>query len=151
MKWIGPLFKNAGGWEAYVSYHNGKWFIDKESPEEINWATNGVKLLPMLQEEYGGGYDHQIRILNNGLLENGLNIEAINSFPFHAPIITAFEYMPGWVTYAADWVKHIHLNMEIAQFLFDKCQNKNIEQSARHKTLKVVNNWAKNNDFVFIR
>lgn len=25
MNWIGPLFINAGGWEAYVSYFDGKW------------------------------------------------------------------------------------------------------------------------------
>lgn len=151
MKWIGPLFTNAGGWEAYVSYHDGKWFIDKDSPIVIEGTESGVKLLPMLQEEYGKGYENQLKILKKGLLKNGQNMEAIESFPFHAPVITAFENMPGWVSYASDWVKHLKLNMEIAQFLFEKCQNKNLEQSARHKTLKVVNNWAKNNDFVFLK
>ena len=151
MKWIGPLFTNAGGWEAYVSYHEGEWFIDKESPIVIEGTKSGVKLLPMLQEDYGKGYENQLKILKKGLLKNGQNMEAVESFPFHVPIITAFESMPGWVSYASDWVKHIKLDMDIAQFLFEKCQNKLFEQSARHKTLKAVNNWAKNKGVTFLR
>lgn len=49
MKWIGSLFKNPGGWEAFVALEEGAWFLDKHSPIEIGIGKSGVMLIPRLQ------------------------------------------------------------------------------------------------------
>jgi len=71
MKWIGPLFTNAGGWSAYVSYFDGEWYIDRVTPIKIGEGKSGVMLLPMMEKGYGDSYEKQIEILETGLVENG--------------------------------------------------------------------------------
>jgi len=151
MKWIGPLFTNAGGWAAYVSYENGAWYLDRDNPIRIGEGKSGTMLLPLMQEDYGQGYQHQIDLLKSGLKSNSQDSELANSFPFHVPVLTSFQHMFGWVKFAADWVQFIEINMERAQILFDACQNKNIDQSSRHKVLKVVNKWSNQEGFTFVR
>jgi hypothetical protein len=151
MKWIGPLFTNAGGWAAYVSYQDGVWYIGHENPTIIGEGKSGMLLLPMMQEGYGENYHHQIELLRAGLKLNFQDPELAVSFPFHVPVLTAFQHMYGWVKIAADWAQYIELNMERAQILFDACQSKIIDQSSRHKVLKVVNKWAKQEGFAFVR
>ena len=151
MKWIGPLFTNAGGWAAYVSYENGIWYIDRDTPTKIGEGRSGTQLLPIMQVGYGESYNHQMAILKDGLCCHSQDPEAASSFPFHLPVLTAFQHMFGWANMAADWVQYIELNMDRAQILFDACQDKAIDQSSRHKALKVVNKWAKQQGFVFVR
>lgn len=88
MKWIGPLFKNAGSWEAFVALEEGKWFVDKDSPVEIGIGKSGVMLLPLLQKGYGEDFETQITILQNGLKSAGQDPTHALQFPFHVPVLT---------------------------------------------------------------
>jgi len=151
MKWIGPLFENAGGWKAFVSFSDGIWYVKNNEPVKIGDGKSGVMLLPILDERYGNGYAHQISVLKEGLSENNQNPEEATGFPFHVPVVVAFKYMPGWVDVASDWVQHLHLNTEVAQEIFDACQKNTLSQAARHKALKVINKWAKEHGFQFVR
>ncbi len=151
MKWIGPLFKNAGGWSAYVSYQDDMWFIDRENPIVIGEGKSGIMLLPMMEEDYGVSYKHQIEILKSSLELNSQDAERADSFPFHVPVLTAFQHMSGWTKIAVNWVQYIELYMDRAQILFDSCQSNNIDHLSRHKTLRFVNRWAKREGFVFVR
>ena len=151
MKWIGPLFENAGGWKAYVSFNDGAWFIDKDDPIKIERGKAGVMLLPMLDAEYGQGYEYQLSLLMKGLKENNQDPDEANRFPFHVPVVTAFKDMPHWVDYASDWLEYLPLTKEIALEIFDACQNKYLPQASRHKALKAINKWSKEHGFVFVR
>jgi hypothetical protein len=111
-----------------------------------------MMLLPILQKGYGENYDHQIALIQSGLKAIGMEEELAYGFPFHVPVLAAFELkMPGWATMAADWVPFIELNNERAQLLFDACQDKAFSQEARHAVLKIVNAWAKQRGFSFVR
>jgi hypothetical protein len=151
MKWIGPLFTNAGGWAAFVSYHNGEWYIDQDNPTKIGEGRSPIMLLPILQKGYGENYDHQIALIQSGLKAIGMEEKLAYGFPFHVPVLAAFELMPHWADMAADWVSFIELNNERAQMLFDACQDKAFSQKARHAVLKIVNAWAKKRGFSFVR
>ena len=152
MKWIGPLFTNAGGWSAFVSYHNGEWCIDKDNPIKIGEGRSGMMLLPILQKGYGENYDHQIALIQSGLKAIGMDENLAYGFPFHVPVLTAFKLiMPHWAGMAADWIPFIEINNERAQLLFDACQDKAFSQKTRHAVLKIVNGWAKQQGFAFVR
>ena len=151
MKWIGPLFENAGGRKAFVAFSDDVWYIKNSEPLKIDAGKPGVMLLPMLDEKYGRGYEYQISILKEGLSENNQNPEEATSFPFHVPVVVAFKDMPGWVDVASDWVQHLQLTTEIAQEIFDACQKKHLSQISRYKALKVINKWAREQGFEFLR
>ncbi|TQV87162.1 hypothetical protein [Aliikangiella coralliicola] len=147
MKWIGPLFTNSGGWSAYVSFENGSWFIDKDNPVKIGDGRSAMLLLPMMEKGYGKNYEHQINILKTGLRDTGLSEDIACSFPFHVPVVYSFDRaMIRWTEMAADWVQYLHLNQELAQKLYDHCQDNKFSQKTRHKVLKVVNSWANENE-----
>jgi len=50
MKWIGPLFTNAGWWFAYVLYSDDEWFIDKDNPIKIGAGKFGIMLLLIMEK-----------------------------------------------------------------------------------------------------
>ncbi|UXD87320.1 hypothetical protein [Thalassolituus hydrocarboniclasticus] len=144
MKWIGPLFTNAGGWSAYVSYSDGEWYIDKDSPIKIGEGKSGLMLLPIMKKGYGESYERQLELLKAGLLENGFESELAESFPFHVPVIFSFEQrMSRWAEMAAEWVPVIELSEESAQLLFDASQDKLFSQRTRQLLQKAVNSWSK--------
>ena len=151
MKWIGPLFKNAGGWEAFVAYENGKWFLDKDSPVEIGAGKSGVMLLPLLQKGYGEDYETQIGILQNGLVENGMEPNLAFKFPFLVPVLTAYKCMPNWCESAVSWLKHIELSQQGALEIFDSCHNQAMNQKVRQDTIKYINEWSKERGFQFAK
>ena len=143
MKWIGPLFINAGGWPAYVALHNGDWYINKDNPILISEENSGTLLLPLMEEDYGENYNHQIALLKNDLAKINLNENEAYSFPFHVPVIEAFKHkLSHWAEMSVDWVPFIELNNERAQLLYIACQDKIFSQNTRHKVLKVVIKWA---------
>ena len=67
MNWIGPLFTNAAGWSAYVSYKDGVWYVDKENPIKIGEGKSGMMLLPIMEKGYGENYEYQLSLLREGL------------------------------------------------------------------------------------
>lgn len=151
MKWIGPLFTNAGGWSAYVSYFEGEWYIDKEYPIKIGEGKSGLMLLPMMEKGYGENYKNQLEILQRGLSEYGLNSELAGTFPFHIPIIFPFENsMLRWAEMAVDWIPNIELSEESAQLLFNASQDKKYSQRTRQLLVKYVNKWSKERGFQFV-
>ncbi|MEZ9526339.1 hypothetical protein [Enterovibrio norvegicus] len=152
MKWIGPLFTNAGGWSAYVSYFDGEWYIDKENPKKIGEGKSGLMLLPIMEKGYGEDYETQLELLRAGLTENGFNSELAETFPFHIPVIFSFEQrMSSWVEMAVEWIPNIELSEESAQLLFEASQDKLYNQRTRQLLQKVVNSWSKERGFQFVR
>mgnify|MGYP000143708238 CR=1 FL=1 len=152
MKWIGPLFTNAGGWSAYVSYFDGEWYIDRDTPIKIGEGKSGVMLLPMMEKEYGDSYEKQIEILETGLVENGFEASIAHTFPFHVPVIFPFEKrMARWAEMAAEWVPYIDLCEESAQLLFDMSQDKIVSQRARQLLQKTVNRWSSERGYLLVR
>lgn len=151
MEWIGPLFKNAGGWGAFVSIEGGKWFVDKDSPIEIGVGKSGFVLLPLLQKEYGGDFEKQISILQKGLISTGEDPRLAYQFPFHVPVLTAYKYMPNWCDSAVNWLVDIQLTREQAMEIFDACHTPAISQSVRQATIKYINKWSKERGFQFAR
>lgn len=151
MKWIGPLFKNAGGWEAFVAFEKGTWFVDKSSPIKIGEGKSGVMLLPLLQKGYGENFKTQIEILQKGLASVGQNPEFAYQFPFHVPVLTAYKYMPNWCNSAVDWLVDIQLSKEHAMEIFDACHTSVISQGVRKATIKHINKWSKERGFQLAR
>lgn len=152
MKWIGPLFTNAGGWSADVSYFNGVWYINKEDPIRIGEGKSGLMLLPMMEKGYGESYEHQLSLLKAGLTENGFEPDLAETFPFHIPVLFSFEQrMSRWAEMAAEWVPNIELSQESAQLLFDASQDKIFSQHTRQLLQKAVNSWSKEQGFQFVR
>ncbi len=151
MKWIGPLFKNAGGWEAFVALEEGRWFVDKESPVEIGMGKSGVMLLPLLQKEHGENFEAQVAILQKGLKSAGQDPKHALQFPFHVPVLTAYKLMPNWCESAVNWLGDIHLSREQALEIFDACHTPEISQVVRQKTIKFINKWSSERGFKFAR
>jgi hypothetical protein len=152
MKWIGPLFTNAGGWSAYVSYNGGVWYIDKENPIKIGEGKSGLMLLPIMEKGYGESIENQILLLKTGLSKNGFNTELVVSFPFHVPVVYSFKHrMVRWAEMAASWVPHIKLSDEAAQILFDASQDKIYSQHTRQVLQRTVNSWSQERGFLFVR
>lgn len=152
MKWIGPIFTNAGGWSAYVSYFNGDWYIDKENPIKIGEGKSGLMLLPIMEKGYGESYGHQLELLRLGLTENGLKPNLAETFPFHIPVIFSFEQrMSRWTEMAAEWIPNIELSENTAQMLFNASQDKAFSQRTRQLVKKAVNSWSKERGFQFVR
>ncbi len=151
MKWIGPLFKSAGGWEAYVAFSDGAWYVDNESPVKIGEGKSGIMLLPILQEGYGQDYATQIELLKSGLAENGMDPEIAYSFPFVVPVLTAYRSMPNWANFAVKWLPDIKLEKESAVVIFDACHSTVLAQGVRQATIKYINKWSSENGFQFSR
>lgn len=152
MKWIGPLFSNAGGWSAYVSYADGEWYIDKEDPIKIGEGKSGLMLLPIMDKVCGESYENQLKLLKTGLIENGFKPELAKTFPFHVPVIFSFEQrMSRWAEMAAEWVPYIELSKESAHLLFDASRDKIFSQRTRQILQKAVNSWSKERGFQFVR
>ena len=151
MKWIGPIFKNAGGWEAFVAYESGVWYLDKENPIEIGKSKSAVMLLPILQKGYGEDFSTQIDILQNGLENNGQNPELAYEFPFYVPVLAAYKTMPNWANFAIDWLPNLKLDRESALEIFDACHGYGIDQKVRQKTISFINSWSKERGFQFAR
>ena len=135
-----------------MNHAENEWFIDKNKPIKIGEGKSGLMLLPMLEKDYGGGYENQIGILESGLVECGLKSEMAHSFPFHVPVVFPFKYRrSGWAEEAVDWLPRIVLTNETAQLLFDASQDKIFSQRARQKLKKVVNVWSAERGFCFVR
>ena len=151
MKWIGPLFTNAGGWKAFVAFEQGKWFVDKDSPIEIGTGKSGVMLLPLLQKGYGESFETQITLLEKGLKSEGQDPKYALQFPFHVPVLTAYKHMPNWCDSAVNWLGYIHLSREHAMEIFDACHTQAISQGVRQTTIKYINKWSNERGFQFAR
>ncbi len=151
MKWIGPLFRNAGGWEAFVAYENDRWYVDKENTVEIDSDKSGVMLLPMLQKGYGEDYSTQIEILQNGLSRNGQDPDLAYGFPFGVPVLVAYKTMQNWTSEAVNWLPDIELDRDSALAIFDACYYGGINQSVRQKTISFINKWSNQKGYQFTR
>ena len=132
MKWIGPLFRNDGGWDAFVAYEDGLWYIDKDEPIEVGKGKSGIMLLPILQKGYGENYSTQIAI-------------------FSVPVLTAYKTMPNWSSDAVSWLEDIVNDKEIALEIYDACYSSVTNQSVRQKTVSFINRWSKERGFQFVR
>ena len=152
MNWIGPLFTNAAGWSAYVSYKDGVWYVDKENPIKIGEGKSGMMLLPIMEKGYGENYEYQLSLLREGLESIGIDPDIAKSFPFHVPVLFAFKHRwDHWADMATDWINHIELNHERAKILFDSCQDKVFSQRTRQVVLKFVNSWTREQGYCLLR
>ncbi|MDG9667765.1 hypothetical protein ONV78_08485 [Hahella sp. CR1] len=152
MQWIGPLFTNAAGWKAYVSFAEGKWYIKHDGSLEIGKGRSGLMLLPILEKGYGECYQHQIDLLKRGLRESGLDEACAETFPFKVPVLFPFQHhMSNWADDASDWLWDIELTHAEAELLFAASQNKQFRQKTRHRLRQRVNAWTAQQGVCFVR
>ena len=151
MKWIGPLFRNGGGWDAFVAYEDGLWYVDKDEPIEVGKGKSGIMLLPILQKGYGENYSTQIVILRQGLESHSQNPDLAYEFPFSVPVLTAYKIMPNWSSDAVSWLEYIVTDKEIALEIYDACYSSVTNQSVRQKTVRFINRWSNERGFQFVR
>lgn len=108
-------------------------------------------LLPFMAAGYGGSYETAMCMLRSALEQSGLSADWAETFPFHVPVLHAFQLGGGWTEPAVDWLPHLELTESQAYLVFVACQNRAISQKVRHTALAHIHRWEEAHGLRFIR
>lgn len=147
-----PIFRNAGGTDAILGVDDsGAWYVFPHEPVRADSHQGALFLLPLMQDGYGGTLNVARARIIASLSDASLPASLESGFPYHAPVVLAFESMPRWTAWAARWLSDLELSDDDAYAVFAACSKPAIPQGARHTALRRVHQWEKSRGYSFVK
>lgn len=151
--WLAPLFTNAGGADVTVGVtSDDRWFLTFDSVIPLTPDTIHPALLPLLQDGFGGGFHTVHELVCDRLVSAGLCSASVDTFPFLAPVRTAFSGSSAfWVDLAAEWLGYVSYEEPFARTLLTLTDDKALSQDVRHLIRRHLHEWEAENGLSLVR
>lgn len=151
MNWLPKLYTNAGGWDVVVGVSDsGDWYLKLDTPTLIGTGNTGMALLPLMEPGYGG----ELEYVKDMIKQMAATVDQLidtSTFPYHAPVETALNDMPGWANFCIGWLSTIPLDYKKSIHYFDRAHEKELPQKVRQELKRHVNKWAKEHGFCIVK